>query len=133
METYLLLADSQADEADALYGLSTKQPELLLHGVLHNVFERGHEQVVVRHKLLLGCVGHRGDGRHHLLQDKLGTLLDQLGGGKGKHLRLQNWLETNKLVLLLKVSVKVNLYLLQLGNHDDVKVLHQAVQIRDQQ
>ncbi len=80
--TYLLLADSQADEADALYGLATKQPELLLNSVFYNVFERGHEQVVVWHKLLLSCVSHRGDGRHHLLQDQVGALLDQLGGEK---------------------------------------------------
>lgn len=56
--TYLLLPHSQADEADALYGFAAEQPQLLLHGVLHDVFERGHEQVVVRHKLLLGRVSH---------------------------------------------------------------------------
>lgn len=57
-QTYLLLADSQADEADALDGLATEQPEFLLHGILYDVFERGHEQVVVRHELLLGSVSH---------------------------------------------------------------------------
>lgn len=86
--TYLLLAYSQADEADALYGLAAEQPELLLHGVLDDVFERGHEQVVVWHKLLLSRVSHRGDGRHHLLQDQFGALMDQLEGGKRTHLRL---------------------------------------------
>lgn len=58
MQMYLFLAHSQADEADALNGLSTQQPELFLHGILHNVFEGGHEQVVVWHKLLLSCVCH---------------------------------------------------------------------------
>ena len=77
---YLLLADGQADQTDALYGLAPQQPELLLHGVLHYVLQRRHEQVVVRHKLLLRCVSHWGDGGHHLLQDKLGALLDQLAG-----------------------------------------------------
>lgn len=36
-------------------------------------------------------------------------------------------------MILTDLSKSVNLYLLQLGYHDDVKVLHQAVQIRDQQ
>lgn len=74
--TYLLLADSQANEADALDGLAAEQPELLLHSVLDDVFERGHEQVVVWHKLLLCSVSHGGDGRHHLLQDQFGALMD---------------------------------------------------------
>lgn len=56
--SYLFFAHSQADETDALNSLAAEQPELLLHGVLHDVFERGHEQVVVWHKLLLGCVCH---------------------------------------------------------------------------
>lgn len=34
---------------------------------------------------------------------------------------------------LSKESVDIILYLLQLGNHDDMEVLHQAVQIRDEQ
>lgn len=58
VKVYLLLADSQADETDALYGLAAQQPELLLHGVFYNVFERGHEHVVIWHKLLLCGVGH---------------------------------------------------------------------------
>lgn len=76
---YLVLADSQADEADTLDGLPSEQPQLLLHGVLHDVFEGGHEQVIVGNKLLLSRVRHRRYGRHHLLQNQLGTLLDQLG------------------------------------------------------
>ena len=79
LAAYLFLAHSQANEADALDGLSTEQPQLLLHSVLHYVLERGHEQVVIRHKLLLCGVSYRGNGRHHLLQDQLGALLDQLG------------------------------------------------------
>lgn len=75
---YLVLADSQADETDALDGLAPQQSELFLHGVLHDVLQVGHEQVVVGHKLLLRRVRHRGDGRHHLLQHQLGALLNQL-------------------------------------------------------
>lgn len=81
---YLFLAYGQANQTDALDGLAAQQPELLLHGVLHDVFQRRHEQVVVRHELLLGRVGHRGDGCHHLLQDELGALLDQLSEKKKK-------------------------------------------------
>lgn len=81
---YLLLAYGQANQTDALDGLAAQQPQLLLHGVLHDVFQRRHELVVVRHELLLRRVGHGGDGRHHLLQDKLGALLEQLSRGKKK-------------------------------------------------
>lgn len=85
IQTHLLLAHGQADEADALDGLAAEQPQLLLHGVLHDVLERRHEQVVVRHELLLGRVGHRGDGGHHLLQHQLGALVDELGESEGRH------------------------------------------------
>lgn len=88
-ETYLLLANSQTDQTDALYRLPPQQPQLFLHGVLHDVLERGHEEIIVRHKLLLGRVSHRGDGRHHLLQDQLGSFLDQLAMQREKTLRLQ--------------------------------------------
>lgn len=80
--THLLLAHRQADETDALDGLAAEQPQLLLHGFLHNGLERGHELVVVRHKLLLGCVGHRGNGGHHLLQHQLGSLEHELERAK---------------------------------------------------
>lgn len=36
---YLLLADSQADKADALDCLAPKQPQLLLHSVFYDVFQ----------------------------------------------------------------------------------------------
>lgn len=78
LTTHLLLAHSQADEADALDGLSSEQAKLLLNAVLHDVFEGGHEQIIVRHKLLLGCISHGGDGRHNLLQHQFSAFLDQL-------------------------------------------------------
>lgn len=37
--TYLLLANGQANEADALDGLAAEQPKLLLHGVFYDVFQ----------------------------------------------------------------------------------------------
>lgn len=55
---YLVLAYGQANQTDAFYGLAAQQPELLLHSVLHDVLQRRHEQVVVRHKLLLSRVSH---------------------------------------------------------------------------
>lgn len=75
---YLFLAYSQANQTNALYGLATQQPKLFLHSILHYVLKWWHEQVVVRHKLLLRRVSHWGNGCHHLLQDKFGALLDQL-------------------------------------------------------
>lgn len=75
---YLFLAYSQANQTNALYGLATQQPKLFLHSILHYVLEWWHEQVVVRHKLLLRRVSYWGNGCHHLLQDKFGALLDQL-------------------------------------------------------
>lgn len=92
---YLLLADSQADQTDALYGLAAEQPELFLHCVLYNVFQWGHEQVVVWHKLLLCCVGHGGDGRHYLLQDQFGAFLNQLRWEDGKTWSILGWEKCN--------------------------------------
>lgn len=130
VKVYLLLADSQADETDALYGLAAQQPELLLHGVFYNVFERGHEHVVIWHKLLLCGVGHWGDGCHHLLQHQLRALLDQLK--VEEMICMKQTTHTHRLCECT-VSSNTLLYLLQLGNHDDMKVLHQVVQIKDEQ
>lgn len=124
-QVYLFLAYSQANQTNALYGLSTQQPELLLNSILHYVFQWWHEQVVVWHKLLLCRVSHWGDGCHHLLQDEFGALLDQLqrkkyAGNEGQCCRMYS-------------NAMEWIYLLKLGFHDDVKILYQVIQIRDQQ
>ena len=49
--TYLLLADSETDETDALDGLASQQPQLLSGGVLNDVLQARHEP------------GQRGKGR----------------------------------------------------------------------
>jgi hypothetical protein len=77
-EIYLFGSNGESNEADALDGLAPEQLEFVGGGVLNDVLEAGHQSVVVGNELLLGCVGHRGDGRHHLLQHQLGAFFNQL-------------------------------------------------------
>ena len=40
---YLFFADCQSNQADALDGFTTKQPQLLAGRILHNVLQNRHE------------------------------------------------------------------------------------------
>ena len=74
----LLLADGEADQADALDRLAAQQAQLGRGRVHEQILELGHELLVVGLELVLDRVGHGRNRGHDLLEHELALVVGQL-------------------------------------------------------
>jgi hypothetical protein len=74
----LFSTDSHTDQRDTLDRLATQQLQFVFVRVLNDVFQTGHQPVVVGDKLVLCSIGNARDSSHDLFEHEFRSFLHQL-------------------------------------------------------
>lgn len=70
------------DKADTFNSFSAQCLQFISSCIGNDVFEAGHQAVIVLHKITLHSVSNRRDSSHYLFEHKLRTTFHQLSRNK---------------------------------------------------